>query len=979
VSFEALLTGNVADGWDDGCNAGEGIGFSCTYSAAPVVIASKASRDGDNGGWLRRCLLDATEARFHVDEDACRDGERSHIDEQVSVVAFAGDVAITVASLATVDGFTVDGFTVGDSSADAPSVEYPGEGRWASWTTTSEVQTTGFHVLKRIGGELQALTGEPIAAHPAAPQGSHYRVGLPEVGPIAGEYWLRELELDGNERLHGPFSVGRNGGGDPSGAELAGLTHHSGSRGVVLRRPPRPPAGKAPVQRPAAGPSLRPIPESPVEAIALAIVETGLYGVPVAELARVFGVSSAELAAQIGRGELRLSRNQHLVAWIFDAGSERILFWGRASDDPLVPRAVYRLRRGISGPRMARRSVLGSAPEPGSWFRAVARFEEDRLPVLALPLDPESDFWMWAGLRSGDPTLSRAELPFHLEDVSESGRPAFLFVELQGASTRREGLSHRTRLSLNGHPLGEGELADLERSTLRFEIPGGLLVDGENRLGIEASGAVPPSETSLFFVDGFGIEHDRGFDTEQPFLELTPEGPEPIRVGGFPASDSGLILLGLDDPDRPAWLTGFLTLEEGGRQHAGFHPDPGRRYAVLPPSSIRSVDHLRPVAVPLPDSETAADYLIVAPESLLEGAGRLAEQRRADGLVPRVVTVEQIFDRHSWGHRDPRALRDFVGSVLRTWPLPPRYLVLLGDGHFDYHDRWQTGGNLIPPLLTSTSKGLFASDGALGDLDGDGIPELAIGRVPVSDGAELSTWLDKLQAHELALDSSSAATGGAGDWRRQALLLGDIPDEGGNYLGGAERLRDRLIRRGPGARNPRLPNRAPSWRAEVLSVAEQGLEGARSHLEEAWLAGRGWIAWVGHGGLDRWSKQGLLTLEEIPRLDGADRLPIVTVASCNTHRFELPGFDSLGGALALLPRGGAIATFGPTGTTRLAQTVILGEAWAEELRRAGQADRLGDLVLRSLRAAREASAGTLSPETLAVYVLFGDPALPLAP
>ena len=84
INFQALVTPNNIEGWDNGCFTNS---FTSTFGTSPVVVASMNTRAGGNGGWLRRCSLSSTSIGLTVDEDIDSDSERSHIAETAGVVA----------------------------------------------------------------------------------------------------------------------------------------------------------------------------------------------------------------------------------------------------------------------------------------------------------------------------------------------------------------------------------------------------------------------------------------------------------------------------------------------------------------------------------------------------------------------------------------------------------------------------------------------------------------------------------------------------------------------------------------------------------------------------------------------------------------------------------------------------------------------------------------------------------------------------
>lgn len=59
-----------------------------TYTSPPFAIAAQNDRSGNNGGWLRQCLMSTTQAGYRIEEDRARDGERNHTTEIAAAVVF---------------------------------------------------------------------------------------------------------------------------------------------------------------------------------------------------------------------------------------------------------------------------------------------------------------------------------------------------------------------------------------------------------------------------------------------------------------------------------------------------------------------------------------------------------------------------------------------------------------------------------------------------------------------------------------------------------------------------------------------------------------------------------------------------------------------------------------------------------------------------------------------------------------------------
>mmetsp|Transcript_5577 Transcript_5577/g.9269 ORF Transcript_5577/g.9269 Transcript_5577/m.9269 type:complete len:932 (+) Transcript_5577:64-2859(+) len=94
VRYDALLSGRVVKGWDDGARV---INFAGDLqTSAPLVIGSQSSRNGADGGWLRLQSVSATGANLLIDEDTACDSERWHTTEQVSLIAWSRTFEIGV-------------------------------------------------------------------------------------------------------------------------------------------------------------------------------------------------------------------------------------------------------------------------------------------------------------------------------------------------------------------------------------------------------------------------------------------------------------------------------------------------------------------------------------------------------------------------------------------------------------------------------------------------------------------------------------------------------------------------------------------------------------------------------------------------------------------------------------------------------------------------------------------------------------------
>jgi hypothetical protein len=303
-------------------------------------------------------------------------------------------------------------------------------------------------------------------------------------------------------------------------------------------------------------------------------------------------------------------------------------------------------------------------------------------------------------------------------------------------------------------------------------------------------------------------------------------------------------------------------------------------------------------------------------------------------------------DEFNHGIYHPEAIRDFLIHAYRAWDRAPGFVVLAGEGNYDYLNRQGHGDNLVPPLMVGTPWGLFPTDNRYADVAGDdGVPEMAIGRLPVVTPSELEALTAKIAAYESDLRYRD----------RNVLFLADNPDEAGDFPSDSDALA------------ATLPPETPTDR---ISLSDQTLAGARQMLFEGIDSGVFLLNYIGHGGVDRLADEGLFLVSDVAALANDDRLPILTAMSCMVGQFGLPGYDGLSESLVLRQGGGAIAVWAATGMSVNDQALPLDRQFINDLL-ASEIPTIGEIVVNTVAA----EGGGLSRYMLDIYNLQGDPAL----
>lgn len=811
------------------------------------------------------------------------------------------------------------------------------------WETAAEVGTVAFEVERRdpATGRFVPVTERAVPAVAQLP-GGRYRL----VDPAAPRgqkltYRLVEVDQQGAREVFGPYRVAVERGasafpvknqdrgftatGKAVSPRLARIAEREGTVAKAA------PAASGPSTGPSTGPTM-------ARRARVEVTRSGLVQVRAQDLASALGISLNEAAGQLRAGRLRLSHAGQDVSWQPAADGDGLVFYGEAVQSPYTDINVYWLERG-AGQAVATVAAPASAGPAAAAFADTLHLETDAIPAVSAPL-PVEDFWIWKSLYPGYPGYDRATLA--VDVPAPAAGAAQLAVNLYGFAD-----SQRASLSMNGRQIGEIAWSGTGPYTATVTLPADLLRDGGNQIEIVALEAARG-----FWLDSFDLTYPHLYRAAADRLAFRAGAGGAVALSGFRASS--IAVWDVAQPLAPRRLGGLSAQPQlDGTWGVAFTaPDAGPYVAVTGPA-LAAAGVRASAPADLRNPGLGAQYLVIAPAVLRAEAQRLADLRAAQGLSTMVVDLGDVMDLFADGLVDPLAIRRFLAYAVQSWPTPPRYVALAGKGTYDYKNLLGLSTNLLPPYLVTTEDGVAAADAELADFDGGGVPGVAIGRIPAVTAADLRAYVDKLAAYE---------SGPGGAWTNQALMLAGPADLGGDFPATSDSLAGTLA---PGLALTRVYLPAAASSAQV--------QASRSQLQAALRQGQVLLNYVGHGGLDRLSSEGLLTTSDVSQLGNAPRLPVMTALTCLISQFAYPSVSSLGEELVLRRDGGAVALFGPTWLSHNGPASELGRFLLPQLSAAG-GGRLGDRLLRGLSA--YAAAGG-DRQTLKLYTLLGDPALAL--
>ncbi len=336
-----------------------------------------------------------------------------------------------------------------------------------------------------------------------------------------------------------------------------------------------------------------------------------------------------------------------------------------------------------------------------------------------------------------------------------------------------------------------------------------------------------------------------------------------------------------------------------------------------------------------------AEIIIIGHSDLLESVGFLKQLREQQGWSVVLVDVEDLYDEFNFGSKSPWALRDFLRRAYQFWNPQPRFVLLVGDASYDPRNYLGYGEyDLVPTKFVDTVHLTTASDDWFVDFDDDGLPEMAMGRLPVENAEEAATVVSKIIAFESVAGMMN-----------EALLVADIND----YIDFEEASADvaeELLAGSMGVTEI-LRGRSATARTDLLNLLNQG---------------QLLVNYIGHGSTQIWNGN-LLTSTDAWSLTNSPYLPFLVSMTCLNGFFQDPYSESLAETFLKAERGGAVAVWTSSGLTLPTEQADMNLELIQLLFN-GEGLTIGEAVMRAKQA-------VTNVDIRRTWILFGDPTLKL--
>jgi len=385
------------------------------------------------------------------------------------------------------------------------------------------------------------------------------------------------------------------------------------------------------------------------------------------------------------------------------------------------------------------------------------------------------------------------------------------------------------------------------------------------------------------------------------------------------------------------------------------------------------------------------DYLMITHPIFSESIKAFADFYREQGMNVAIIDTEQTYQNYSYGVRELYAIKDLIKDTHSKGNGKLKHVLLVGDSSWDWRDSGQNNKygkwanrimsnnrnfnnfphqakyteefinrDFVPTGQYHSSEGHSASDNWFVSIideekqkNEDFIPDLAIGRFPVSTPEESDQMITKTINY---YNKSKV-----GPWKSRIL-----------WITNSNKSFQRT--------SVKTSNKIGDFGVSASNIFPKEMDGDNFKIQQSLASsmdeGNLIVHFVGHGGKSIWQigppdlkkNRDLFTLDHISNLKNSNKLPFVMSMSCYSAPFDHPYADSIGEKFIREPDVGAVAVLASSWRNTPSSSFsryILENIFNNPKNSIGQA---------ILAAKRHYKGRTM----LEMYNLLGDPALRLA-
>ena len=418
---------------------------------------------------------------------------------------------------------------------------------------------------------------------------------------------------------------------------------------------------------------------------------------------------------------------------------------------------------------------------------------------------------------------------------------------------------------------------------------------------------VPTSVGDKGYLDFYEIKYYRKLTAVNDEIKFYSSGKNAVteyKINGF--SGSNILLFNVSDFSDVKIVENKINggeidfkTNETGKYQTKYIAIHNTKFKTPPKGKKISNSNIRGIS-------KGGKYVIITNKKFQEQAERLLNYRVNEAkfkISGQLIFIDEIYNEFSGGLLDPTSIRDFLKYAFDNWEIKPEYVLLFGDGDYDYYNLLKKNLNFVPTFQTLKSLSeldSFPYDDFYARISGnDKKADLAIGRLNVTTTDEAKSVVDKIIEYETSLKK--------GLWRNTITLLADDGlkskggDDGARHTRQSEQLslnhipknfrRNKIYLSNYRTINTGLGRRKPDVNKAIMDAMNNGT-----------LI----FNFIGHGNPDVWTHERVFQRSvSIPQLKNKEYF-FLTAATCDFGRYDDPNLQSGTEEMILMKNAGMI-------------------------------------------------------------------------
>lgn len=305
--------------------------------------------------------------------------------------------------------------------------------------------------------------------------------------------------------------------------------------------------------------------------------------------------------------------------------------------------------------------------------------------------------------------------------------------------------------------------------------------------------------------------------------------------------------------------------------------------------------------VNLRSSENKADYLAITHKKFMnivvEYTSFISNSYEID---TKIIDIDDIYDEYSFGFFNPEAIQDFLKSTHEYWQFPkPSSVILIGGATYDYYGNkfkyvssvTERVLNYVPSFGAPVSDNWFVA----WDTTGAYIPQMKIGRLPVTTNEEFGWYFEKHKNY---------VTQEYDDWNKRYMFFssGDAsnPSEVNSMYESNQFVIDNYVSEKP------IGGKSEHFYKTLEPPTNFGPY-PPEYFQNAIDNGSVFISYLGHSGTQIWDNS-ITSPSQLK--NNRNRYPIVSDFGCSTGRFAEPDITSFSELFTIGSEGQALGYIG---------------------------------------------------------------------